>query len=61
MNHIYYDPSNDSVYRGKDGWYCVVDEREFGPWANKGAASAGMAAEQRRAENRRLRHAEEAA
>lgn len=61
MTHIYYDPSNDSVYEAKDGWYCTVDGREYGSWINKGAAKAGMLVEQRRAENRRRKHAEEAA
>lgn len=61
MNHIYYDPSNDSVYQFKGGWYCEVGGREFGPWVDKGAAQAGMAAEQRRAENRNEKHAADAA
>lgn len=57
MQHIYYDPSNDEVYRLSTGWYCIVDAREFGPWRDKGAATAGMQTEQRRAEKRRERHA----
>lgn len=61
MNHIYYDPSHDEVYRRPEGWFAFVDSREFGPWANKGAACAGLATEQRRAERRRLKAAEEAA
>lgn len=60
MRYIYYDPSHDEVYRLHEGWYCIVDGREYGPWLNKGLALAGMATEQRRAEKRRLQRAKEA-
>lgn len=36
-------------FRLKDGWYCLVAGRVFGPWPDKGSASAGRATEQRRA------------
>lgn len=61
MTHIYYDPSNDHVYRLPEGWFCLVDGRQFGPWLLKGYAEAGIKTEQRRAEKRRQKRAEEAA
>lgn len=61
MNHIYYDPTYDEVYRAKDGsWECLVDGKVYGSWNDKGAATAGMKTEQKRAEARRFRVALEA-
>lgn len=61
MDHMYYDPSHDGVLCDKDGWWCIVDDRTFGPWPYQSLAIAGMATEQRRAERRRQKNAEEAA
>lgn len=58
MVHIYYDATNDSVYRVGEFWYCNVDGREFGGWVNKPQAVAGMTIEQERSEKRRLKNAE---
>lgn len=60
MNHLLRSHQRQ-VYRLRDGWYCMVDGREFGPWADKGPALAGMATEQRRAERRRENLARSAA
>lgn len=60
MKHVYYDPTNDQVYRLIDGWFCMVDNKNHGPYNSEGAAKAGMAVEQRRAEARLQKHAENA-
>lgn len=53
-NDLDYMPSNQ-VYRLRDGWYCMVDGREFGTWPDEGSARAGLATETRRAQHRRDR------
>lgn len=45
----------DHVYQMRAGWYCVVSGREYGPWAMREYAVAGMQVEQRRASRRKAR------
>ncbi len=42
----------DQVYAMRDGFYCIVSGRTFGPWPFHQYAVAGMRTEQRRAERR---------
>lgn len=42
----------DQTFFLRDGHYCIVKGRTFGPWPDKGAATAGMQTEQRRAKAR---------
>lgn len=39
----------DQTFTFNDSHYCIVNERVFGPWPDKGTALAGMQTEQRRA------------
>lgn len=43
-----YDNTLDSVFRDRDGWWCIVNGRRFGAWACKEHAVAGFEVEQRR-------------
>jgi len=38
----------DQVFQLREGWFCVVANRIHGTWADRGAALAGLATEQRR-------------
>lgn len=38
----------DQVFMLREGWYCIVAGKVFGPWQMHGYALAGMATEQRR-------------
>jgi hypothetical protein len=44
--------NNYGPYRLRDGWYCIVSGTRFGPWPDKGSATAGYQTEQRRADAR---------
>lgn len=44
----------DQVFAMRDGFYCIVDGRTFGPWALREYAEAGLQVEKRRAELRKL-------
>jgi hypothetical protein len=46
-------PPADRIFALRDGFYALVEGRVFGPWANAGAAQAGLETEQRRAAARR--------
>jgi hypothetical protein len=52
---------NHGPFRLADGWYCLVENVRFGPWPDKGTASAGYATELRKAENSKKRAAQIAA
>lgn len=45
--------TKDQVYALSDGYYCMVDGQEFGPWPLIEYARAGLQTERRRAEKRR--------
>lgn len=50
-----YTPSEQmcaTPYRLRDGWYCMVAGKRYGPWRDKGAALAGYQTELRRSAKR---------
>ncbi len=40
-------------FRIRDGWFCIVDHKMYGPWPDKGSATAGYETELRRAAERK--------
>lgn len=45
----------DQTFALRDGHYCVVAGYIFGPWPDKGAATAGMQVERRRIDRKRAK------
>lgn len=45
--------AENQVVALRDGFYAVVDDKLYGPWAVRGYAEAGLAVEVRRAEQRK--------
>lgn len=38
----------ETVFVNNDGWHCIVGNKVFGPFCDRGAALAGLATEQKR-------------
>lgn len=45
---------NLDAFRMRGSWFCLVDGKPYGPWPDKGSATAGYQVELRRVNERKL-------